>query len=213
MKLKQIIFEGPEACGKSTQLQLLSEYLDSSKIKYSITKEPGSGGILAAKIRNMLLDPETGKITEDAELLLINAARAELYKMHRSEEYRYHLQLKDRSFASTRAYQGFGREMDLDYIQTITDHIVGDDLPEILFLFDIDPITGLKRAGARGKLDRFESEKLEFHKRVRRGYLSLTEHEKYKSITHLIDATRDINDIHKEICQKVKQTFPEYNYK
>jgi len=181
-----ITFEGIEGCGKTTQIRLLAEALQQSGKRVRLTREPG-GCPIADKIRAILLDARNSEMTPKAELLLYAAARAQ----HIDEVIRPALAsgdivLCDRFTDATTAYQGYGRELDQGLINILNETATGDCRPDLTVLIDCPVEIGLKRAIARIESgsasdrnhlreERFERESLEFHQRVRNGYLQLAE--------------------------------------
>ena len=170
MKGKFISVEGTEGVGKTTNIQCIASWLDERGIAYISTREPG-GTALGEKIRGLLLDKENSGMATSAELLLMFAARAQ----HLEEKIIPALAagtwvLCDRFTDATYAYQGFGRGLNLEYIKQLETLVQGDVHPDFTLILDIDPELGMSRVRARGELDRFESEALEFFDRVRAGY-------------------------------------------
>ena len=170
MKGKFISVEGTEGVGKTTNIECIANWLDERGIAYISTREPG-GTALGEKIRALLLDKENSGMAASAELLLMFAARAQ----HLEEKIIPALQagtwvLCDRFTDATYAYQGFGRGLNLEYIKQLEKLVQGDVHPDFTLILDIDPELGMSRVRARGELDRFESEALEFFDRVRAGY-------------------------------------------
>ena len=170
MKGKFITVEGTEGVGKTTNIQRITEWLDESGVAYISTREPG-GTALGEKIRHLLLDKDNTGMAASAELLLMFAARAQ----HLEEKIIPALAagtwvLCDRFTDATYAYQGFGRGLNLEHIERLEALVQGDLHPDFTLILDIDPELGMSRVRARGELDRFESEALEFFDRVRAGY-------------------------------------------
>ena len=170
MKGKFITVEGTEGVGKTTNIQRITEWLDGRGIDYISTREPG-GTALGEKIRDLLLDKDNSGMAASAELLLMFAARAQ----HLEEKVIPALAagtwvLCDRFTDATYAYQGFGRGLNLEHIERLEALVQGDLHPDFTLILDIDPKLGMSRVRARGELDRFESEALEFFDRVRTGY-------------------------------------------
>lgn len=200
-----ITFEGIEGSGKTTQLEMIKEHLEWKGYKVLATREPG-GTDIGERIRAILLNKVGEAIVPWAELLLYVASRAQLVE----EVIRPCLEegkvvLCDRFSDSTAVYQGYARGLDLGAIDTINRLATGGIKPDITFILDCPPEKGLKRAWDRvdtvkegDKEDRFERFSLEFHNRVRAGYLKLAEEEPDR--VKVIKGDRDIPTIHKEIC-------------
>lgn len=170
MKGKFITVEGTEGVGKTTNIQCISRWLEARDVPYIATREPG-GTSLGEKIRGLLLDKDNTSMAASAELLLMFAARAQ----HLEEKIIPALDagtwvLCDRFTDATYAYQGFGRGLNREHIKQLETLVQGDLYPDFTLILDIDPELGMSRVSARGALDRFESEALDFFDRVRAGY-------------------------------------------
>ena len=174
-----ITFEGIEGCGKSTQLQLLARKLVARTAGVTVTREPG-GCAIADQIRSILLDAGNSALTSLAELFLYAAARAQ----HVTEVIQPALAagrtvLCDRFTDATLAYQGYGRRLDLATISRLNEQATAGTVPNLTVLIDCPVETGLERAFARinsshgAREERFELESVQFHQRVREGYLTL----------------------------------------
>lgn len=199
---KFITLEGTEGVGKSTNLLFLKDFLEQRKIPTVITREPG-GTLLAEKIRHLLLDPDSETITETAELLLVFAARAQHIK-HVIEPAlaQGNWVLCDRFTDATYAYQGGGRNMKISTIEWLETTVQGPLRPDLTLLLDAPIEVGMDRAQKRGKLDRFEAERLVFFERVRRAYLLQLElnPERIK----LIKANQDLPDVQRSIADALR---------
>lgn len=172
MRGKFITLEGCEGVGKSTNLEFIKHYLEESRqIPVMLTREPG-GTVLAEKIRLLLLDKNTEEISQEAELLLIFAARAQHIK-HVIEPALLQGQwvLCDRFTDATYAYQGGGRNISISTIEFLENFVQGNLRPDLTLLFDAPIEIGIARAAKRGRPDRFESEQFNFFERVRSAYL------------------------------------------
>jgi dTMP kinase len=168
-----IALEGGEGAGKSTQLRLVEEWLSAQGHDVVVTREPGAT-VAGARIRKLLLDPETGRLAPRAEAMLYAADRAQ----HVAEVIRPALErgavvLTDRYVDSSLAYQGAGRQLATEEVARLSSWATGGLRPDLVVLLDVDPVVGLARAG--GIPDRIESESLEFHRRVREAFLHLAE--------------------------------------
>ena len=168
-----ISIEGIEGCGKSTLVNGLSEHLQNKKIGHVITKEPGSTAI-GKILRKILLDKKQ-QISPLTELLLMFSDRLDhLDKVIKPSLKEGKIVITDRYIDSTYAYQGAGRGISKDIINNLVTQ-TEILLPDKTILLDLDPEIGLKRASSRNELDRFESENLEFHKRLRKSFLKAAE--------------------------------------
>jgi dTMP kinase len=170
-----ISFEGSEGCGKSTQIARLATRICESGREVITLREPG-GTPIGEQIRNLLQYDETGKaMTPEAELLLFAASRAQLVReVIRPALLRGAVILCDRFLDSTTVYQGVARALARDEVQAINDFAVGESLPDLTILLDLDAAEGRRRAASReGPKDRMEQEDEGFYESVRQGYLEL----------------------------------------
>ncbi len=201
-----ITFEGIEGCGKSTQVGLLATRLAEGPIPVLTTREPG-GCPIADAIRQILLDPANTALVPRAELLLYAAARAQ----HVSEKVIPALQqgsivICDRFTDATLAYQGFGRGLDINLILTLNEVATEGKRPDLTLLLDMPAEEGLMRARQRNITsalsheERFEKEALEFHQKVRNGYLQLASQDNRFCV---INAMGDIDTVANRINQAV----------
>ncbi|MFC2091438.1 dTMP kinase [Elusimicrobiota bacterium] len=169
-----ITLEGPEGSGKTTQAQMLTEFLTAKGIDVVRTREPG-GVSIAEKLREMLLDPDN-IIFPKTELLLYASGRAQHTQeliMPALKEGKY--VICERYVHASLAYQGYGRGLDMKLIKQLNRISTSGIKPNITFILDIDVEDGLKRVQeANGKFDRLESENIGFHKKVRTGYIELS---------------------------------------
>jgi thymidylate kinase len=166
-----ITLEGGEGAGKSTNVPWIADYLRSQGKTVLVTREPG-GTEVAEAIREVLLSPELPGMNADTELLLMFAARNEhLHTKILPALVRGEWVICDRFTDATYAYQGYGRGIALSRIAVLEQWVQGDVRPDYVILFDIDVTTGMTRAQARGRADRFEQEHAAFFERIRHGYL------------------------------------------
>lgn len=171
-----VVIEGVNGAGKSTLLSHLERVLVESQIPTLITRQPG-GTALGKLLRSVLLESEGAARTPLAELFLFAADRAQ----HVSEVILPALRagklvLCDRYSFSTEAFQGYGRELDLDGVRQVNEIAVQGCYPDVVILLDMDPAAGLKRnASEPREHDSFEDEELSFHTRLRRGFLQMAE--------------------------------------
>ena len=187
-----VTFEGPEGCGKTTQMRLLAGYLQTFGLEVLTTREPGSTPI-GEQVRAILLDVANTEMAPEAEFLLFSAARAQ----HVAEVIRPHLDrggvvLCDRYADSSLAYQGYGHCLDLEALWAITDFATGGLQPDLTFYLDVPVEMGLQRkAGGEGDAwNRMEQMKLAYHRRVRNGYLAMAAEEPDRWV--LVDATGSV---------------------
>lgn len=194
-----ITFEGADGCGKTTQITLLNEYFNKAGKKTLLTREPGAG-ILGAKIRELLLNYD-GEVSPNCESFLFLADRAQhvdcMIKPALAEGT---IVLCDRYTDSTLAYQGFGRELDIDRIKYLNKLATGGLRPDLTIVFDVDVETSLSRVG--GSKDRMESAGVEFFNRVRNGYLTIAKQEPDR--VKVIDSSDTIENVHKKVVGLVE---------
>lgn len=194
--MKIFSFEGIEGVGKSTQINLLKEYLETNGYNTEILREPGST-ITGESIRSILLDSKEN-LSSESELLLMFAARAQLIseKVNNSNS---DIILFDRFYDASLAYQGFGRNLPIDFIQSLITFINCPE-PCLTFLLDISVQDGFERKVNDVK-DRIESAGNEFFKKVREGYLEIAKNNQNR--IKVIDAMQSIDDINKSIIDHV----------
>lgn len=203
---KLITFEGGEGAGKTTQIRRLAEWLKSRGKKVVVTREPG-GTPLADWIRKILLNPKNKGMDPFLELLLYESARKDhVEKVIRPALGKGMFVLCDRFVDATLAYQGYGRRLSRPLIGSLNRSATGGLHPRLTFLFDLPIGLGLKRARAsKGRTDRLENETAAFHRRVRRGYLTLARKEKKRFC--VIDTRRPRDEVAGLIVRAVKQAL------
>lgn len=168
-----ISFEGIEGSGKSSQARLLAQDLRSRGLSVVQTEEPG-GTKIGLKIRELLLSLDSREMTPLTELLLYNASRVQhLQEIILPALSRGDIVVTDRFSDSTVAYQGYGRGIDLELIQSLDLLATGTVRPDMTLLLDVDVTTGLERNRGTGKDDRIEREEISFHEKVRKGFLAI----------------------------------------
>lgn len=197
-----ITFEGADGCGKTTQMKLLAEYLQKKGHEVVLTREPGGKG-LGEKVREILLNYD-GEVSDRCESFLFLADRAQNIDIIVNPAVEAgKIVLCDRHTDSTVAYQGYGRGLDLERINLLNNLATNDRKPDLTFVFDIDTETSMKRVGK--EKDRMESAGLEFHNRVRDGYLKIAQQEPER--IKVIDASKSIEDIHKDVLNQLAKKF------
>lgn len=211
-KGKFITFEGGEGTGKSTQLKLLAAYLDQFEIENIQTKEPG-GTELGKELRSMLVTGDKDKMDAVAEALLYYADR----RIHLTKKIWPALDagkwvLSDRFADSTVAYQyyGYDKRVPFETLQNLYQLTVGSFKPDLTLVLDINPEIGLARSLAKaGKMavkeTRHESRGLEFHNRLRYGYLEMAAKEPQRMV--VINADKSIEELHHDIVRIVSERF------
>ncbi len=202
-----ITFEGIEGCGKTTQIGRLTSFLKTARREILLTREPG-GTEIGEQIRKILLDSANFALDPMAELLLYAAARVQhLRQAILPALAQGRIVLCDRFMDATVAYQGYGRGLDPAWIEEIHRRAMDDLRPHLTFLLDLPVEVGLQRARRRiegqiVKEDRFEREELEFHRRVRAGYLELARREPNRFA--VLDGMKDEDAIYEEIVARVR---------
>ncbi|MGH7943357.1 MAG: dTMP kinase [Limisphaerales bacterium] len=207
-----ITFEGTEGCGKSTQVELLGRQLRPMGYRVRALREPG-GSSIGEEIRHTLKHSKNNAaMTAEAELLLMNASRAQLVReVIRPALAAGEIVLSDRFYDSTTAYQGYGRQLDLKMVQKIVDVAVGDTRPNLTLLLAISPeISELRRAMRQATLpfirDRIEEANQEFFARVDKGYEAIAAAEPGR--VRVIDASGSVESVCQKIWQSVQPLLP-----
>ena len=199
-----ITFEGIEGCGKTTQINLLADFLSVSNLPFVVTREPG-GSSIGNKIRSILLDTDNDDITSKTELLLYAADRTqhvETIILPALQEGK--VVLCDRYCDATSAYQGDGRGLDKALIKGLNVIASGGLNPGLTFLIDCPVEVGIKRAIERSghenaKEMRFEKEALSFHRKVLTGYREIAEAESHRVV--VVNGHRPVEEVHKTIVK------------
>lgn len=167
-----VVFEGVEGSGKTTQLELARKGLERLGLQIVVTKEPG-GTPLAHEIRQILLANREEKVDVRCELLLYQAARAQLYaEVILPALASGSVVLCDRGPLSTLAYQGYGKGMNKDWVDNLSASATTGRAPDLTVVIDVPVEVGLERIRQRGAIDRMEAESVAFHESVRRGFLT-----------------------------------------
>jgi dTMP kinase len=198
-----VSFEGPEGCGKTTQIRLLAGWLPSQGCDVLATREPG-GTRIGDQIRQILLDPAHTEMAPAAEILLFSAARAQIvHQVIRPHLQRGGVVLCDRFADSTFAYQGYGQGLDLAALREITHFATGGLTPNVTFYLDIPVTDGLNRkaGGDQAEWNRMERKQLEYHHRVRDGYLELAQENPGRWI--ILNAGGKINTLQEQIRKEI----------
>lgn len=204
MGSKYIVIEGLEGAGKTTARDVIVDTLKTLGVGDMVfTREPG-GTLLAEKLRSLVLDIRSvgdEVITDKAEVLMFYAARVQLVEtVIKPALARGSWVIGDRHDLSTQAYQGGGRGIDQTLLTTLRDAVLGDFRPDLTLYLDVTPEVGLKRARARGELDRIEQESLDFFNRTRARYLELAAQD---ATIRTIDATQSLEEVVADIRRTV----------
>lgn len=202
MKGKLITFEGCEGCGKSTQVRLLQEYLQTTSQQFLMTREPG-GTKISEKIRSIILDKDNKEMVDECEALLYASSRCQLLKervlpaLDRGE-----IVIIDRYYDSSFAYQAYARGLGYDFVAAANNFAINNAQPDITIFFDIDPYHAFLRKGGADSADRLELAGMEFHNKVYNGYRALME--KFPQRIIAIDASRSVDAIHNDVISLLK---------
>ena len=206
--------EGIEGSGKTTQLRLLANALKEAGWRVVVTKEPG-GTPLADRIRAILLDPQEEGMDSLTELFLYAASRRQhVVDVVRPAIEQGAIVLSDRFTDATLAYQGFGRLLNLDQLRELNDLATDQLAPDLTLIFDLPEASGIERARARNSASsallnesRLEAEDLQFHRRVREGYLAIAISE--PSRCEVIDARGSIEEVATRVVEAINRRAPE----
>lgn len=195
-----ITVEGIDGCGKSTQARLLVEELERAGYEVLALREPG-GVAISEKIRALLLDPANAEMSATCELLLYEAARAQLvHEVVAPALAQGRMVVCDRFYDSTTAYQGYAGGVPLDAVERANALAVGDFQPALTLVFDIDPALAAERTVSRAQ-DRMEAKGMEYQRRVAEGFRAVAAANPDR--VKLIDASRDIDAIHADVMAAV----------
>ncbi len=206
-RLPFITFEGSEGCGKSTQVQRLAARLERAGVPHLVTREPG-GTPIGETIRELLqFASHNSGMTPETELLLFEASRSQLVReVIKPALERGMCVIVDRFFDSTTVYQGAARKLDGEMVKRLNAFAVGDCIPNVTFVLDIDAANTKLRMQKPRRPDRMEQEPEEFYERVREAYRELAAREPNRIV--LIDGSRNADEIDNEIWKVLCSRFP-----
>ena len=206
-RLPFIAFEGSEGCGKSTQAQRLARRLEHLGIPALLTREPG-GTPIGETIRELLqFAPHNSAMTPETELLLFEASRSQLVRETIEPALKRGVcVIADRFFDSTTVYQGAARKLDREVVERLNAFAVGDCVPDVTFVLDVDAATAALRMQKPRKADRMEQQSAEFYEQVREAYRELAKHEPNRIV--LMDGSPPADEIENEIWQILASRFP-----
>lgn len=197
-----ITFEGADGCGKTTQIKLVKDYLEKSGYEVVLTREPGAKG-LGEKIREILLNYD-GIVSDRCESFLFLADRAQnIDTIVNPAVEKGKIVLCDRHIDSTVAYQGYGRGLNLERINKLNLLATDGRVPDLTIVFDIDVETSMQRVGK--EKDRMESAGIEFHNRVRNGYLEIAKNEPER--VNVVDGREGIEKVFENVKDLVNKTL------
>ena len=197
-----ITLEGPEGSGKTSHIKPLTEWLSAQGYKVFATREPG-GTDIGEQIRAVIHDLKNTEMHPRAETLLYQAARAQIVEqVIRPKLAEGTVVISDRYYDSTIAYQGYGHRQDLDQVRALVKYATGGLTPDLTILLDIDVEAGLKRktqnASEWNRLDAYD---VEFHQRVRAGYLEMVRQEPKRWA--VVDASRSWEEVHEKLKEVI----------
>ena len=200
-----VTFEGPEGAGKSTQIRRLAARLEVEGVAHLLTREPG-GTDVGDRLRELVLDSRS-RLEAMTEFLIYSASRAQLvHEVVRPALERGQVVVCDRYVDSSYAYQGHGRGLDMAQLRAVSEAATGGLTPQLTVLLDLDPALGLSRAARVNTPDRIEAAGLEFHGRVRQGFLTLAAAEPGRFL--LLDAAQPEEVLAERIWQAMQALLP-----
>lgn len=206
-----IVLEGSNGGGKTTQQKKICSYFQELGLQTLTTREPGAGP-LGAELRKLTLSSEIA-INPLSELFLFEADRAQhVSSIIKPALANKSVVISDRYYYSSEAFQGYGRGLDLELIRNLNNIAIQELKPDLVILLDLDPITGLQRTSSRNQdstlkeRDRFEEVQLEFHNKVRQGFLEIAKNTSEAFL--VVDASQDIEAIWKTIKQALDKISP-----
>jgi dTMP kinase len=203
-----ISLEGGEGGGKTTQAVMLKEKLEKADREVISVREPG-GTVISEQIREVVLSSKNEGITDTTEVLLFQAARAQIYRevvipaLNAGK-----VVIMDRTRDSSVVYQGMVRGFGKELIEKLNDISTKKIVPQLTLLLDVSVKTGFSRRADSGKMDRLDMEAGDFHQKVRDAYLTLAKENKNKRWV-IVDAEQDVDDVAKQIWQKVSAKIDE----
>jgi dTMP kinase len=200
-----ITLEGPEGSGKTTHLPHLVEYLHEKGFTVFPTREPG-GTSIGEQIREVLHSLKNAEMNPRTETLLYQAARAQFVEqVIRPRLEAGEIVISDRYADSTIAYQGYGHQQDLEQVRALVNYATGGLTPDLTILLDVDVEIGLERGTQRrakgGEWNRLDAYQLEFHQRVRAGYLAMVKQEPERWV--VVDAGKGWDEVQQQLCATI----------
>ena len=196
-----ISIEGPDGSGKSTQIGLMKQYFIEKGFQVIETREPG-GTKISEKVRGIILDNDNKEMSAVTEALLYAASRAQhVHEVIKPGILSGKIVICDRYVDSSIVYQGVARGLGIDSVACINDFAIQGLMPDLTFLFDIDPETALNRKINNGEADRLELEDIKFHKKVYNGYRDIS---KGNNRIKIINASRSVDEIYSDIIKAIE---------
>ncbi|MFR2775655.1 MAG: dTMP kinase [Anaerostipes sp.] len=198
-----ITMEGPDGAGKTTQIDLLRDYLSGKGYDIIVCREPG-GTPISEAVRQVILNKDFTEMGNMTELLLYAAARAQLMEeVIRPALLEGKIVICDRFVESSAVYQGIGRNMGIDLVYQVNRFAIGDTVPDLTIMIDLNAEIGISRKKKQTELDRMEREALDFHERVVDGYRQLSQ--LFPERIYKVDGSRTIEEIHQKIVVQVNK--------
>lgn len=198
-----ITMEGPDGAGKTTQIDLLRDYLSGKGYDIIVCREPG-GTPISEAVRQVILNKDFTEMGNMTELLLYAAARAQLMEeVIRPALLEGKIVICDRFVESSAVYQGIGRNMGIDLVYQVNQFAIGDTVPDLTIMIDLNAEIGISRKKKQAELDRMEREALDFHERVVDGYRQLSQ--LFPERIYKVDGSRTIEEIHQKIVAQVNK--------
>lgn len=208
MKGLFIVMEGPDGSGKTTQINLLEQYLKEAGYECLITREPG-GTVIGEEVRELILNPEYKKMSPVTEMLLYAASRAQLvHEVIGPALEAGKIVISDRFVDSSIVYQGIARNLGISTVAAVNAPGIGIYRPDGIFFIDLSEAEGIRRKKNQKKLDRMEQESIDFHHLVSEGYRKVLA-ERPEVIK--IDGGKDIDVIQKKIRNHVDELLKKKN--
>ena len=208
MKGLFIVMEGPDGSGKTTQINLLKEYLSKAGYECLITREPG-GTVIGEEVRQLILNPEYKEMSPVTEMLLYAASRAQLvHEVIGPALEEGKVVISDRFVDSSIVYQGIARKLGISTVSAVNAPGIGIYRPDGIFFIDLSEDEGLRRKKEQKKLDRMEQESIEFHHMVSEGYRKVLAD---RSEVIKIDGNKEIDIIQKKIRNHVDELLKKNN--
>ena len=198
-----ITLEGPEGSGKTSHIPHLADYLRQKGHTVFCTREPG-GTSIGEQIRQVIHDLKNAEMHPRTETLLYQAARAQIVEQVIQPRLKAgEIVLSDRYYDSTIAYQGYGHQQDLEQVRALVKYATGGLVPDLTILLDLDVEEGLRRKKKDNEWNRLDAYTVEFHQRVRAGYLEMVKAEPKRWA--IIDAGRKWDEVQKELRKSIEQ--------
>ncbi len=208
MKGLFIVMEGPDGSGKTTQINLLKEYLSKAGYECLITREPG-GTVIGEEVRQLILNPEYREMSPVTEMLLYAASRAQLvHEVIGPALEEGKVVISDRFVDSSIVYQGIARKLGISTVSAVNAPGIGIYRPDEIFFIDLSEDEGLRRKKEQKKLDRMEQESIEFHHMVSEGYRKVLAD---RAEVIKIDGNKEIDIIQKKIRNHVDELLKKNN--